>query len=1206
VSSTEEGDCPQGVSAPPGLLPDGVSRVVAMKYRAIDWIGALLGCLLLGCSGGSSGASGVDFQILNFSVQPNQLWQINRPIDVTFTADVDFSTVNLNTISIADTSGRPATGLFSQGLNLDGSIEAQRVRFQPACPTLSDNSDAGLLPGGVVYTLSVASSNGDGLSVRATDGSPLEVGRSVTFTTPDSLNAQQVFQDPVPGPPAVRLRGAAGIESDEVNATYLELGGDPANRVYFELAASQLGELPRDDMGNPFPVPLNHYSVTANQVAVVLHLNQPVQASESNINSSRVRLEYEDPRIADPDARWIALATRVELVANCTDTGSVLRLTPIGVLPQGASLRINLTAGFADLAGNDSTSDRTDFGHMTTSLVHHAGVADPSRDVDEVLESFLVGGDGAGSIEDQDAPLALPRADWEQGKLTAGFAFTGSGGTNGTFDWIVRPGTQITLDTILARIEGGDGAITGEQLVLNGLIDVRNVYIPASSQVLFQGPNPVTILASGTVEIHGELVATGGASIGVGTLNTTNIPEPGGVGRAGGGKGGTGSFLTTQSTPRGGNGFGAFALPGGGGQGGESTYHPGHFNSRRGSGGGGGRLGHDVFYPLFDDGTPPELHMVLCQTLQGLDAEPGFDGGREGVGTGAVSQNAHTKGGEMGPFPFLDTIDENDFYGSLIVDPGESTERLIRGELERTWAGAGGGAGGDAVKSESFPGVPFLNTGDEKGSGGGGGGGSLTILAIGDILVFEGGQIIADGGKGGGGENTNFFNRVGGGSGGGSGGHIVLSSANQISITTAGNFTGPFYDDEDLMGNAPEEHPRRPLSALGGRGGPGRSDRPSTAHWSCDAIARDRVELTFPSGAQLRVPPIDDLCYLLIPGPPVGSPPGGGGDGGPGLIQLHVDSPEVNLRFPGQQLSGEIYGVDLDVTRAMMPPPVGWENLDDVGFLLPFFGSESIAQSQWIRLGHGRLTPDPGNPGSFLPDEQVLLRFAGTDPSGSILRTDTDVDLLVPVIGPDALGASPTLPYIDPSSGGATMVLDASALTGADDVYKRNAALNRQLVLKLVDSVDPDNEQRFSVASAEYDSAGDQLRVTVLTAGGLLSDFESAGATLVSYVPTFMRVTTSGAEDELPDVADIIITFDATDQDAVGDPNPTLAYSEQGDGMGMGGVNGFTGDISDLNAQNWDFVRFRVRFDLNTSAGGGVDLSTPRPALEHLRIQLDY
>jgi len=560
----------------------------------------------------------------------------------------------------------------------------------------------------------------------------------------------------------------------------------------------------------------------------------------------------------------------------------------------------------------------------------------------------------------------------------------------------------------------------------------------------------------------------------------------------------------------------------------------------------------------------------------------------------------------------------------MLVDAGEPTERLVRGELTRAWAGSGGGAGGDAVRSNSFPLVPFSITGDEKGAGGGGGPGSMTILAIGDIVLENGGRIRADGGRGGGGENTNFLDRVGGGSGGGSGGHVILSSANRISISAEsplvpgfGAWMGPFYTDPISMGNDEDEHPQRAFSALGGQGGVGKDNAgggrpPSPSTWKCDGIDRTRLALTFPNGAFLNVDPLGIACYDNLD--EMGSVPGAGGDGGPGIIQLHVDSPRDNLLFPLQQTGGEVYGgipgmpgTGIDVTFAMAPPPLGWRSPDDADFMLPFFGAESIAQSKWIRLGLGRLRPDFGGmPGDWLADGQVTMRFDGTDATGSVERTGTSVDLLAPIVGPDPLGTSPTLPYVDPASGGATLVLDASGLVGANEVYKRNVDLNRQLVVRLVDSANASNERRFSVVSAErvFDGVNDHLRVTVSTTGGTLADFVAAGTVQVSYVPAFFRVNTNGLEDQLPDVADIRITFDATQPDANGDPNPELAFSAQDDGMG--GTVGFTEDIDDLNDRNWGFVRFRVLFDLNTDPMAAIDLSTPRPALEHLRIQLDY
>ena len=83
---------------------------------------------------------------------------------------------------------------------------------------------------------------------------------------------------------------------------------------------------------------------------------------------------------------------------------------------------------------------------------------------------------------------------------------------------------------------------------------------------------------------------------------------------------------------------------------------------------------------------------------------------------------------------------------------------------------------------------------------------------------------------------------------------------------------------------------------------------------------------------------------------------------------------------------------------------------------------------------------------------------------------------------------------------------------------------------------------------------------------------------MVSYLPTFFRVATSGLPDQLALGTGIKITFDATLKDASGDPSPSLAYSAQDDGMGMGGVNGFTPVISNLSILAlWMFIYGTIR-----------------------------
>lgn len=505
-------------------------------------------------------------------------------------------------------------------------------------------------------------------------------------------------------------------------------------------------------------------------------------------------------------------------------------------------------------------------------------------------------GDGSPPLDLRGPGRATP---WERLELC--------GGPGGDFDWHLPTGTTFVLFTDTAVIMGGPGgAPTATQTVIGGTVELRNLVIEPGARLIVSGPNPCTILASGSVLIEGSVSVDGVDSAGVATLNTTNIPEPGASGNAGGGSGGTGSPLTSQSSPRGGTGFGAFMLPRAGGQGGETSYHPTSKDDRRGAGGGGGRFGPDVFIAY-------EGHDLRAQGLIGLDAEAGFAGGPNG--TGAVSRTRRAQGGAIGPAPFADRDDQNDFFGFMRVGNG-----LLRGELSTPWAGAGGGGGGDAVRSDSFPLTPFSSTGDEKGAGAGGGAGALVVIAGKQIVVTESGTISADGGQGGGGENTSFFDRVGGGSGGGSGGHIVLQSPVFVQIDGIAPGAGDSYLDGDGV------HAPRPISARGGEGGAGNQNRGGAneggeALWRCDAIPLDVFEGT-------DMPPRETTCFTSLPdiGDREGPVVGAGGDGSPGLIQIHVPNVATDLRLRGLK--------DGDLTRVFAPPPVGWRDGAFEGALL--------------------------------------------------------------------------------------------------------------------------------------------------------------------------------------------------------------------------------------------------------------------------------
>ena len=554
-----------------------------------------------------------------------------------------------------------------------------------------------------------------------------------------------------------------------------------------------------------------------------------------------------------------------------------------------------------------------------------------------------------------------------------------------------------------------------------------------------------------------------------------------------------------------------------------------------------------------------------------------------------------------------------------VVDLGGPNEAIVQGELDSVGAGSGGGAGGDAVNSNSFPLIPFNPAGDEKGAGGGGGGGGLEILAIGLIQIGDDsftGSLAAEGGSGGGGENTGFFDRIGGGSGGGSGGHIILSSATGITIygraesaTEDPYNPGNWWYADNFIAPAGTKHDPRPISAVGGQGGAGRENKGGSketgdTEWICDRIPwafSDKPEAN-PKLGIYELPPFNQFCYTpnilndyfdLEGGPVVGA----GGDGSAGLIQFHVEDPAIQLSFPDlEPPDGDqtlFYHEGLDVTPVCAPPPVGWtEPGVPPDTMIPFFGKTSIAQSKWIALGLARV-----NPGGS--DDQVMLRFEGTDIADGIVPHDGSVvNQLDPIIGnpPDdlgGLGVGPP-PYIDTDL--FTLVFDASGLAGADLLYKDNPALLRSFTVELVDEADPlNNFQRFAISSVSYDAALDRLNCHVDPSGPALTSFTAAGDVQASLRPHWFRVLTSGIADSYPSDTAVEVMFNATKIDPLtGGPDEDV-----------GVMSGLTPDIGQLNLVDWDFVRFQVIFNLDVD-GDGVNLSTPTPGLAHLRISYDF
>ena len=888
------------------------------------------------------------------------------------------------------------------------------------------------------------------------------------------------------------------------------------------------------------------------QVALKLVFNQPVQPFSSNINPQRLPWQY-----LDQSGVWTDLSTTITLEANCTVSGAVVAIRPMGIVPPGAMLRSIISTEFSDLVGETNTLVQSD--HAPA-----ASRAAPMVLADSIEEDFLFG--GPGSREDATAGLGEPRAAWETGALSARFTFGGTGGNGGDFDWELKPGQLFILDTTTTTLTGGPGFVPSkQQVVIGGVLDVRNLRIGVGARMLVQGPNPLQILASGKVEIFGEIDIGGTDNKGVVTLNTTFQPQPGSTGNCGGGRGGIGSPLTNSSSPGGTRGLGAFNAVDGGGQGGETSWIDANngVNARRGNGGGGGVLGPN-------QSSLPGAMGLFDQQFIGLDAERGFSNRETTPLTlpkGAITGLTPPLGGARGPSPFFDPDPTNNFLGEMF---DSATSTLLVGELKSIHAGAGGGGGGDAsfTNGQLFPMVPFNSLGDEKGSGGGGGGGALTILSLGDIVFGEFGQIRCRGGTGGGGENTNFLDRVGGGSGGGSGGHVVLQTASKIDMSRTG--TG---------GGGPAGYDGNAIIATGGEGGSGKGDLGGA---------------TIGQNGSAEKSPLQDACPGGYPTTGAnacrGHVHGAGGDGGPGLIQLHT---------PNGLAGGDILLPTAVTLRDICKPEPIYATVTQR--LVPVFGRNSTAVSVWIPLGLGGF--DQGAVVAPFFKNGTFL-FGDIDPvTGFVQTTGEIVNAQPPIIGPDPIvGQGVGFPHI-PATEPRTIVMDASGMVGtADEIYLQNLGLTEHFVLELSQIGSPSVRQRFDVVSLEYDASAQTLTARTSTLDEPLTSFTPFGGPAASLSPSFFRIRSSGNLDSLPDTASVRIRFQAAPATSAGVPDllnvipgPTIMD--------------WTSDPAVLNASllNADirFFRFDVRFDID-ALGGGLQPTNAIPTVEFLRFPFRY
>jgi len=742
----------------------------------------LLGALLAACSGSGGGGASAGFQLTRISLQEGSVWRLNQEIVFTFNDAVDLSSVNLNTINIQTLTGAPASGSFFLRT-------PSQVVFQPTCPTLDNLSDTGLVAFESYAIVVPGRSSGAVNTVRSTSNARLEVTQVRNFTTPATDVIANLFLDTVPGAPVPIVRPFGSVNR---NATHLEVGGDPDNTVYFERAPNQ--DLVLSVPG--FEAPLNLFSDPATRLAFVIEFNQAVNPSSTNISSNRVRLEFQDSL-----GEWQPLETLVTLVANCTETGAVLRLEPLGLLPRSSMIRAVVNPGFQDLVGTSDSQPRDDFAIAPTRTIAFTSLSPAGELSDELPEGFDFGGGGVLSNQDTTALFGTPTAAWGSGRLSAAFSFGGSGGPGGDFDWVIQSGEVFLFDTSSTTILSSNGTVV--QNSVGGVVDLRNMTIEAGGTLRVRGPNRLLINATGDVILRGTLDASGANASDVILTNTGGTKESGGVGGPGGGRGGDANEVVTNSTPRGGSGQGP-GVQNGGGQGGETGFAPESAgkDARRPGGGGGGRFARDQG--------------------AGLLTENGVAGNM--LAKSAITPTTFPAGGAAGVGPFVDGDNENDFFGTHPVVSGGQITRLVRGELPSLWAGYGGGGGGNADPSNSFPTPNWTAASDEKGGAGGGGGGGVHIRALGRILFGTAAQLRCNGGRGGLGENTLGQDHVGGSGGSGSGGHVILETASFVDFTDGGaGVNATLRDWVQAVGGPRVTGTATPVDpvSFGGAGGPG-------------------------------------------------------------------------------------------------------------------------------------------------------------------------------------------------------------------------------------------------------------------------------------------------------------------------------------------------------------------------------------------------
>jgi hypothetical protein len=386
-------------------------------------------------------------------------------------------------------------------------------------------------------------------------------------------------------------------------------------------------------------------------------------------------------------------------------------------------------------------------------------------------------------------------------------------------------------------------------------------------------------------------------------------------------------------------------------------------------------------------------------------------------------------------------------------------------------------------------------------------------------------------------------NEYRGGTGGGGGGALVLSAREDVVFGSNGRIFA--------NGGAGSKGQAFSLNlALGGGGGGG------SGGWIV-IEAGDQVDMRL-----LGFEALEARGGLGANGG--GSDPtiGRGSDGGPGVIQIHVQEVEADLLLP--------FGASL----ATRTEPNGW-------VLVPRESNTSRALSAWIPLPVG---PTEAN-------GLVDLVFGGVDlATGRPIDSNGDgqLDDLPAVLGPTLVGNGPSLPFV--AADGYTLVVSGAPLVGTPNgrlLDQPELLVGYVIVLK---SLDGTKERHHTVEAAVYEPAPKRLRLTASTSEGSIEDSVEQLGDWVNYSlhPRHLLVVSGSKRDWLDPRNEITVRFQLANADASLAPD-------------VANAGPWTTNLDGQSLTNRKFVRFEVLFRVSPEVVA-LDNVELLPALEFLRI----